>query len=152
MGLNKKQEMFVDNYLLTWNQRAAARHAGYPESAATRVYNTPSVQEEMVRRLNERRITKDEVLDRLARMVRSSLGELISVDGDEWKIDIPAAIRSGAIDNVSELKQKKGGLIEIKKVDNLKSLILAAKLLGLEGGELSQDESDWYESIPDDND
>ena len=148
-GLNSRQQAFVDYYLTYWDIRKAAVAAGYPPTQGTRLRNLPSIQEAIIARLEERRITSNEVLDKLSQFVRSSLRDAISVDADgKWWIDIPKAIENGSIDLIQELDQKKGGMVKLKKVDALKALIQVARILGLDGGESSEDERAWYEAIP----
>lgn len=151
MALSAKQQAFVEFYLQTHSVRKAAVLADYPASAGSRVKNTPAVQEEINARLAERRITTTEVLDRLASLVRSTPRDFITVAPDgTWSVDIAKAFETGAIDAITEIKQKRGGLTEIKKVETLKALITAAKMLGMDSGELGEDERAWYEALEDD--
>ena len=98
MALSKKQRLFVEEYLQTWNATEAARRAGYKGNDVTLAsvgyenLRKPQIEEAIRLRLQESAMSADEVLMRLADQARADLGPYMSDDGE---IDIAAMKADG---------------------------------------------------------
>lgn len=77
MGLNKKQQAFVEHYLQTWNAAEAARRAGYAEKSArqqgSRLMTNADIQDEVQARIKAMQVSTDEALVILARHARGNI-------------------------------------------------------------------------------
>lgn len=158
MGLNQKQQAFVDHYFIhNLNAPDAAEAAGYPRHKAYKLIKVPAIQAEIRERLAARRMSADEALDRLMSLARASLADLIVIrrneDGTEQAhIDLVKAMRNGSIHFIQELDPKKNGY-KVKMVDQMKALFKILQVAGLDGGESNEDERDWFEALDEeDND
>lgn len=84
MGLNKKQEAFLEHYLKCWNQTEAARLAGYSAKSArqqgSRMMTNADIIAARDARLQELKMSADEVLLGLADHARSNIGDHIQLD------------------------------------------------------------------------
>ena len=92
--MNKKQRVFVEEYLTCWNATEAARRAGYahPNKQGPRLLVNVGVEEEVKRRIEEKAMAADEVLIRLADQARSNIGDYITGIGG---IDVEKVIDQG---------------------------------------------------------
>lgn len=74
MGLTDKRKAFVDEYFKDWNATQAAIRAGYSESTAysqgARLLKNVEIAEAIQEKINERAMSAEEVLDRLADQAR----------------------------------------------------------------------------------
>lgn len=99
MALTPKQELFVSEYLQSFNATDAARRAGYEGNDVTLAsvgyenLRKPQIAEAISRRLSEAAMGADEVLMRLAQHGRADMGKWMSDDGE---IDIAAMKRDKA--------------------------------------------------------
>lgn len=87
MALSAKQSAFIDEYLRCWNATDAYQ-AIYPKSSrdaarahAARLVANGSISEEIQRRVDERAMSANEVLDRLAEQARASYNAYLTQDG-----------------------------------------------------------------------
>lgn len=87
--LNKKQQLFVDYYLQSFNATDAARRAGYGSKALnvasvrTQGYllvHNEEIKKEIQERLDEVHMSADEALKLLANIARGDLGDFITVE------------------------------------------------------------------------
>lgn len=90
MALTKKQQAFVEFYLRDWNGSKAARLAGYSERSAARIayelLDKPEIQDAIRARLEEIKMTSDEVLMRLSEQARLDVSDFIQPGGAiDWK-------------------------------------------------------------------
>lgn len=94
--LTKKQRVFVDEYLRSWNAAASARAAGYSERTADVIgyenLRKPQIAAEIERRLAELKMSADEALLRTADIARGDLSAWLDEDGN---VDIAALKASG---------------------------------------------------------
>lgn len=83
MALTPKQQLFVEEYLATWNATEAARRAEYahPNVQGPRLLVNVGIAEEIKARLAEKVMTADEVLVRLAEQARSAQSEYLTPRG-----------------------------------------------------------------------
>jgi phage terminase small subunit len=83
MALSNKQQAFVSEYLTCWNASEAARRAGYNGQAnvvGPRLLSNVSIKAEIDQRLEEMKMSADEVLVRLAKMARANIADFAHVD------------------------------------------------------------------------
>lgn len=82
-GLTKKAQAFVEAYLTTFNASEAARRAGYSERSAGAIghelLKKPEIRAAVDARLDEMKMSADEVLTRLAEQARASLGDFVEI-------------------------------------------------------------------------
>lgn len=85
--MNIKQTIFVNEYLKCWNASEAARRAGYngkSNVAGSQLLANPSIQLAIKERVEEIKMSADEVLIRLAVMARSNMADFARVrDSDD---------------------------------------------------------------------
>lgn len=93
MALSAKQQAFIHEYLLDFNATRAAERAGYRGNDNTLavtghdLIRNPKIAEAIQKRLQEKAMSADEVLMRLAEQARGDMGGYLSDDGE---IDIAA--------------------------------------------------------------
>lgn len=70
--MNKKQRVFVEEYLQCWNATEAARRAGYayPNKQGPRLLVNVGISDAIKKRISEKAMSADEVLIRLAEQAR----------------------------------------------------------------------------------
>jgi hypothetical protein len=88
VSLNNRRRVFVEEYLKCWNASESARRAGYKGKsnvAGPRLLANDSIKAEIERRLDELKMSADEVLVRLADQARASSGQFIDEHGHiDW--------------------------------------------------------------------
>lgn len=108
--LTNKQRAFIEEYLLDFNATRAAREAGYSEktaySSGSRLLKDVEVSAEIARRLAERRMSADEVLDRLTDIARGDIGEIMDISGVGFNLDMQKAKDAGKTKLIKKIKQK----------------------------------------------
>lgn len=76
--LTRKQQLFIEAYLATWNASEAARQAGYSPRSAPSIgqenLKKPEVAAEIARRIADEQIKPAEVLVRLSEQARADIG------------------------------------------------------------------------------
>lgn len=83
MALSNKQRVFIDEYLICLNASEAARRAGYNGKSnvvGSQLLANLSISEEITQRLQERHLSADAVLARLADMARSDIADFTSLE------------------------------------------------------------------------
>jgi hypothetical protein len=82
MPLTKKQQVFVENYLTCWNATESARRADYafPNVEGPKNLVNPSIRSYIDARLEELKMSADEVLIRLANMARANIADFAHID------------------------------------------------------------------------
>lgn len=81
MALTSKQQVFISEYLKCWNASEAARRAGYNGKSnvvGPRLLANVSIKAEIQARLDEKVMSADEVLVRLAEQARGNLGDFLT--------------------------------------------------------------------------
>lgn len=108
--LTNKQRAFIEEYLLDFNATRAAKAVGYSEKSATLIghenIRKPNIQAEIARRLAERRMSADEVLDRLTDIARGDIGEIMDISGVGFNLDMQKAKDAGKTKLIKKIKQK----------------------------------------------
>lgn len=148
-GLTVRQRLFVTEYLVDLNASQAAVRAGYKEDNANvvgpRLLTKPAVQalisEAQHKRAARVEVTADRVLQELALVAFSDLGELMDFTGGEARIDF-SRIKDGSLRVVSEITQdeyvegrgddaQRVKRTKVKFYDKLRALELVGKHLGM---------------------
>lgn len=108
MALEPKQQVFVEEYLRTWNATEAARRAGYahPNKQGPRLLVNVGVHEEIKTRIAEKAMTADEVLVRLAEQARNEHGGYITQTG---VVNLPQLIADGKGHLIKGIKETQYG-------------------------------------------
>ncbi len=105
--LTRKQQVFIDEYLLCFNGAEAARRAGYSEKTARTIAANllaeVNISEQIQARLSEIHMSADEALKRLADMARGDIGQFMDRLGS---LDIQAAREAGITPLIKKIKQR----------------------------------------------
>lgn len=112
MALSPKQQLFVEEYLATWNASEAARRAGYSEltarSQGQRLLTNVDIQSAIKARLNDKVMSADEVLVRLSEQARGEQGKYISARG---AVNLPELIADGKAHLIKGIKETQFGKV-----------------------------------------
>lgn len=108
MALNARQQVFVDEYLATFNATKAALAAGYSEKTAHSIghenLRKPEIAQAIKERLSATAMTADEVIMRLADMGRGDIDVFLSDDGG---LDLDKARKAKKTHLVKKLTTKR---------------------------------------------
>lgn len=127
--MNRKQTVFVCEYLKSWNATEAATAAGYahPRQAGSRLLSRVDISHEIAARVAEKGMAADEVLLRLAEQARSSMADFL---GDDGAIDLKRARENGVLGLLKSVSQTSRGE-RIELYDAQSALALLGKAHGL---------------------
>ena len=120
--LTSKEILFCTYYSLGRNGREAAVKSGYmfPEKAALRLLRRHDIAEEIARQDKQREATQRDIAIGYQRLAFGCISDAVCLlFSDEVS---PGEIEKMDLFNISEIKRKKGGDIEIKFFDRLKAL------------------------------
>lgn len=110
MALSKKQQAFVEHYLREWNATRAALLAGYAERSArqqgSRLLSNDDIQAVIQARLDELKMSADEVLLRLADQARATMDDFI--DPERKDVDLVRAAERGKLHLVKKFSRSTG--------------------------------------------
>lgn len=110
MGLTNKQRAFISEYLIDFNATQAAIRAGYSEKAASatgwETLRKPEIAEELKRRLSEKAMSADEVLQRLAEHARGDMGDFIDIESMSFSLDLQKAKELGLTRLIKKVKDR----------------------------------------------
>jgi phage terminase small subunit len=145
MGLTKKRQAWLDQYLQCWNATEAARRVGYkhPNTQGPRLLVDVSIAAEIQKRLDEMVMSADEVLRLLSRQANASHKSWVKVDKDGhiyFDFSDPEAQKN--IDLIKKIKTKtrteKAGeksfeveWVEVELYDSQRALELIGKHHGI---------------------
>jgi phage terminase small subunit len=105
--LTRKQQVFIAEYLKTWNASEAARRAGYSVKTAgsigQRLLKDVEISAAIQTRLAEVHMSSDEALKLLADMGRGDIGEVVDNNG---LLDLRVAREKGMTKLLRKIKQK----------------------------------------------
>jgi phage terminase small subunit len=112
--LTRKQQAFIEEYLLDFNATRAAERAGYKGSDNTLavtghdLLKNPKIEAVVHQRLQEKAMRADEVLMRLADQARASIADFLSKQSDESPlvVDLDKAARLDKLHLVKKLKHR----------------------------------------------
>lgn len=136
MALTDKQQTFITEYLKHWNATRAAITAGYSERSARAIgcenLTKPDISAEIKRRIEANAMSGDEVLARLAKQARGSMGDFVDViDGANLPmLNWERAAENGMLDLVKEIKIEQD-CISFKLYDAQSALVTLGKALGV---------------------
>ncbi len=105
--LNNKQTVFVEEYLTCWSATEAARRAGYkhPHVQGPRLLSNVSIAEEVRQRIEDKAMTADEVLARLASQARGDMGDFLDIESMSFGINLQKAKEKGLTPLIKKVKQ-----------------------------------------------
>ena len=130
-----KQLVFIEEYLHDYNATQAAIRAGYSAKTAYQIGHNllkkVEVQEKIAERLNEKKLSTDEILTRLADIARASPETFLTIeerpDGlTEWKVDLGKAKKENSLHLIKKIVPTRYGL-KIELHDPLRALELAGR-------------------------
>jgi hypothetical protein len=80
--LTHQMRVFLEAYLETWNATFAAREAGYsdPNARGARLLQHPAVRAEIEKRLTEKTMSANEVLERLGQQARNDIALFLTTE------------------------------------------------------------------------
>jgi phage terminase small subunit len=108
VALTPKQQIFIEEYLSTWNATEAARRAGYQGNDASLAtigwenLRKLEIADAIKKRLSEAAMPADEVLMRLAQHGRADMGQWLTDDG---QLDVAAMKRDKATHLIHKVKR-----------------------------------------------
>jgi hypothetical protein len=109
-ALTRKQQVFVDEYLKTWNAAEAARRAGYSERSAYSQgwenLRKPEIKALIDARLDEVHMSADEALKLTADIARGDMAELMDATSVGFNLDMAQAKEKGLTKLIKKVKQK----------------------------------------------
>lgn len=130
MGLTKKQQIFISEYLICWNASEAARRAGYngrSNSVGHQLLTNIDIKAEVDRRKADLIMSADEVMVRLTQQARAEYSEYIQTDGT---IDLENLVKAKKAHLIKKIKPTRHGK-EIEFYDAQAPLELIGKQQGL---------------------
>lgn len=131
MALTDKRQIFVDEYLQCWNASEAARRAGYahPGAEGHRLLKNAEIQAEISRIVEERAMSRDEVLVRLADMARSDMSDFLEFkEGIKVPyLNLEQARERNRLHLIKKFKYNSDGLPEIELYSSYDALVQIGK-------------------------
>lgn len=126
-----KQRVFIEEYLRCWNGTEAATRAGYkkPRQMATENLSKPYIAAEIDRRIQEKTMSADECLSRLADIARADMGDFLDTSSSLPVPDLRNA--QGKTHLIKKYRAFKAGRVEIELHDPLAALDKIARAHGL---------------------
>ena len=143
--LTLKQRRFVDEYLVDLNATAAAKRAGYsPRSAHGVGYNLrhdPKVAQEIAKALDAMTgITRNHIVNELARIVNAKIDDVVTWDKDGLKVKDSAELNADQKAGIAKITQtERGDTREIRvemfnKLDAIDKLSRVLQVVNEGGG------------------
>lgn len=120
--LTSKERLFCTYYCLSRNGSEAASKSGYifPDRSAAKLLRKKEIKEEIERSDREKRASQKDIISGYYRLAFGCFADAVSL---LFKDEITAEeISQMDLYNISDIKRKKGGDIEIKFFDRLKAL------------------------------
>ena len=107
--LSLKHQQFVNEYLKCWNATRAYM-AVYPKTSentarttASKLFAKANISEAIQERINENAMSANEIVQRLGRHARGSLSEFITVNDEDWSVDLQKAQKSENLDLLKKI-------------------------------------------------
>jgi phage terminase small subunit len=108
--MTNRKRVFVEEYLRTWNATQAALNAGYSEKTAysqgQRLLKDVEIAALIRGRLDEKAMSADEVLQRLANMARGDMGDFLEISSMGFYIDLNQAKENGLTYLIKKVKMR----------------------------------------------
>ena len=142
--LTSKEKLFCTYYCINRNGRESAVKSGYmfPEKSALKLLRRRDIAEEIARIDKQREATQKDIAIGYQRLAFGCISDAVCLlFSDEVS---PEEIEKMNLFNISEIKRKKGGDIEIKFFDRLKAL---EKLEDIWSTHRDDEESSLYSAI-----
>ena len=134
MSLTRRQAVFVENYLATWNASEAARRAGYSDKTCYAIgcenLTKPEIAAAIAAGVEAQGMTVPEVLLRLTAIARGDVGDFVDVDAaGNVKLDVTK--HPERLKLVKTLRLAKDGSVGLEMYDAQAALVALGKALGL---------------------
>lgn len=137
--MTPRQKRFCEEYLIDFNATQAAIRAGYSEKTANRIASEnltkPDIQEnirtEMQKLSEQSEITKAEILNELALMLRAKISDYCMFDGSSIRWKSFDELTEAQIKAIESIKQTANG-IEIKLHGKSWPIDRVCKMLGFD--------------------
>jgi len=132
--MNRKQQVFVSEYLQCWNATEAARRAGYkhPNKQGPKLLVNIGIAEAIRARIAEKAMSADEVLIRLADHARGTMADFLDIDPNgNARINLEKARLAGKLHLVKTFADGPKTGIKIDLYDAQAALSLIGKAYGL---------------------
>lgn len=137
--LTPRQRLFVKEYLVDLNATQAAKRAGYSLKTADKqgfqllekARIQEAIQAEMKEREKRTEITADRVLQELARIGFSDIGDFVDYGPAGVTIKESSEVDTKALAEVSEKRSDKGSTVTFKLHDKVSALEKLGRHLGL---------------------
>lgn len=133
-ALSDQEQAFCEYYLIHWQGAKSARLAGYSEHTArqqaSRMLKRKAIKAYIDKRLEELKITADEVLTRLTDHARGSMADFIKVDDKgKVKFDFREAQKADKLHLIKKFKIRTGDVMEfeVELYDAQSALVTLAK-------------------------
>jgi phage terminase small subunit len=133
LALSNKQQAFINEYLVDRNATRAAIRAGYSEKGARvqghRLLTDANVSAEIKARVDEKAMTANEVLERLADMARGDISDLMALTPSGFTFELMVKDKDGnLIPNpktklIKKIKQKVTTILGKKEDDEDREII-----------------------------
>lgn len=108
--LTRKQQIFIDAYLRSFNATQAAKLAGYSEKTAYSMgwenLRKPEIKAAIDARLDEVHMSADEALKLQADIARGDMGEFLDTEGIGFTLDLKEAKQQGLTRLIKKVKQR----------------------------------------------
>ena len=151
-ALSLKQQAFVREYLIDLNATAAYKRAGYKgkgrtaENGASEILGNPGVQAAIQEQQNARadrlEISADRIIEEIARLAFSSMGQVLDFSGDDVRLLPAHAISENAQRALATMKVKRYleghgddarnvEVTEFKIADKLPALVKLGQHIGM---------------------
>jgi phage terminase small subunit len=131
VALTKKRRLFIEEFLVDFNATAAARRAGYkhPNKLGPRLVKVGIIADAIKERIDEKCMSANEVLIRLAEHARGNFDDFIEFKegiGQPY-LRLDRAKELGLLHLIKKLKYNKDGRLEIELYDAQSALALIGK-------------------------
>lgn len=135
MAFTKRQRVFIEEYLQTWNATDAARKAGYSPRTAYSIgqenLKKPEIAAEIERRIDEKSMCANEVLVRLADHARGTMADFLDIDaGGNGRVNLGKAEKAGKLHLVKTFADGPKTGVRIELYDAQAALAHLAKVHG----------------------
>lgn len=108
--INRRQQVFIDEYLKCFNGSEAARRAGYSEKSARQTASdllaTPYISEQIQSKMAEVHMSAEEALKLTADIARGDIAQLMDVSSVGFNLDMRKAQELGLTRLIKKVKQR----------------------------------------------
>ena len=125
-----KEQVWLEEYLISFNATDAARRAGYKHPNVLGPTKKAKFAVEISERLAERAMSADEVLQRLAEQARGDAADFLDIDENVAIIDIGKMAAAGKTHLIKKYRVSKDG-ISVELYDAQAALVHLGKHHGL---------------------